>query len=300
MQQTMDRLTLPLEGTWPQYLNDDQLGPHAAAMEACYAAGQYVQDRAERTELITTFLQEHGLSALKHIGNNDDGRPEIIGISHVTRLTPGFHTDIFWAVRLPDGQGGFKVRLRPVCYNAHGAVLDGTVFLVVVNGAYLMLARQWRIPLGRYTTEVARGFADEADVQALLDSANKHGLQALQGRNFPWWKNAMRELGEELMTGTANVLTGVPMGRLPQDTGTNSAAPHFLLVSLELPEEVVRSPKMLRGSDEETEGTLIWSFEKVRQELVHGRLCDMHSIAAIAAFMKTMPRLGARPFPFFG
>jgi len=300
MQKTMERLMLPLEGTWPQYLSDDQLGPHAAAMEACYAAGRYVQDREERTTLINAFLKAHGLSALKHIGNNDDGRPEIIGISHVTRLTPGFHTDVFWAVRLPDGQGGFKVRLRPVRYNANGAVIDGTVFLVVVNGAYLMLARQWRIPLGDYTTEVARGFADEADVQALLDSANQQGLQALQGRNFPWWKNAMRELGEELMSASANVLTAMPMGRLPQDTGTSSAAPHFLLVSLELPKAVVRSPNRLRGSDEETERTLIWPFEKVREELVHGKLRDMHSIAAVAAFMKTMPRLGARPFPFFG
>lgn len=154
------------------------------------------RSRVEVLLEVNRVFAEEGLprwNELRHIGKHRKEEFEITGVRSVTRDVKRYYVIITFEVIRPDGTPGeYGVRFsRPAA----------AVFAVVNN--LVILVKQHRLPLGKWTTEVPRGWippesaADHcAAVRAVLSG----------------------EIGEE-WTASLTPFEPVLVGEMPDDTG---------------------------------------------------------------------------------
>jgi hypothetical protein len=241
-------------------------------------AAATAEDRTALIERINAGLRERGLKPIAKLGDRRKGEIEIVGIVDVHDHSRRFFTDVKFAVVFPNGSDGeFTVR-----FNANGAVSDGAVIVVLVNGKFAIV-KQWRLPLGRWMYEVPRGFGERIDKAKLAGA-----LGTLSIGDLPLGTLA-RELGEEVMAG-AEVASVTHLGNVAQDSGTHAVVPSYFLVQLRLPED--RLGDKLKGSDDEVAKVFLWDAARVRAEFGR-KLCDNHTIAALSLalnYIDSLPR----------
>lgn len=235
-------------------------------------------NREQRLETINAQLSSRGLKTLRKLGDHTKGEFEIVGIKDVHDHSARFFTDVKFDVLMPGGKNAeFTVR-----FNANGSVSDGAVIVALVNGRFA-IAKQWRLPLQRWTYEVPRGFGDKLD-QAHLQGA----LGTVKIADLPLGTLA-RELGEEVMKDAA-ISSVTHLGNIAENSGTHNVAPSYFLVQIQVPEDALS--QRLSGSEEGIKVEL-WDAAKVRSEFGL-KLCDSHTITALALalrYIETLPRI---------
>jgi hypothetical protein len=234
-------------------------------------------ERATRLKTINAALAERNLKPIPRLGDITKGETDIFSIVEIYDHSARFFTDVKFAVKFPNGaDGAFTVR-----FNANGAVSDGAVMVVVVNGMFAIV-KQWRLPLGQFTYELARGFGEN------LDKAHINGvLGTLKIGDLPLGTLA-RELSEEVMASA--VITSVThLGNIAENSGTNAVTPSYFLVQMTVDQDKLSA--RLKGS-EEGMAIRLWDAKTTRSELGR-KLCDNHSIAGVAlafAYIESLPR----------
>jgi hypothetical protein len=236
-----------------------------------------MESREQRLIRINDELQKRNLKTFRKLGDQTKGEFEINDIKEIYEHSKRFFTDVKFDVALPGGKSGeFTVR-----FNANGSVSDGAVIVAIVNGRFAIV-KQWRLPLQRWTYEIPRGFGDKADKAQIQGE-----LGTLKMSDLPLG-TLERELGEEVMK-DATISTVTHLGNIAENSGTHNVAPSYFLVQIQVPEENLA--KRLKGTEPEMKVEL-WDSAKVRSEL-GGKLCDSHSITAVALAMRyieTLPR----------
>lgn len=238
-----------------------------------------VENENDRKTLLSSInerLAERGLKPFPKLGDASKGEIEIIGLKGFEDRAARFFTDAVLAVRFPSGkEGEYTVR-----FNAHSAKSDGAVFAVLVNGKFAIV-KQWRVPLGRWTYEIPRGFSEK------LDNAQITGkLGTVSIGDLPLG-NVTRELGEEVMA-NATVMSMTHLGNVAQDTSFHSAAPAYFLVQILVPPDVLG--EKLRGSDDEVSRVLLWDTATIRAELGQ-KICDSHTITGLVLVFNHIDKL---------
>ncbi len=235
-----------------------------------------METRQETLAQINAALSALGLKTINKLGDYTQGEFEITGIKEIFTHSARFFTDVKFSAKLPPqgNAGEFTVR-----FNANGAVSDGAIIVALVNGKFAIV-KQWRLPLQRWTYEVARGFGDKAD-KARINGA----LGTLKLGDLPLG-TLTREFGEEVMTG-AEITSVTHLGNIAENSGTHAVTPSCYLVQIDAPD----LPEKLHGSEELK--VELWTPEKVKTE-IGKKLCDAHSLAAILLALRhieTLPRI---------
>lgn len=148
---------------------------------------------------VNAILKAEGLPVwadLKRIGKHREGEFEITGVSHVIRDLKQYYLIIVFNVIRPDGSAGqYGVRVTsriPAC-------------IVAIINDKLLLVKQHRLAVGRWMTELPRGWIDPEVAKAC-----QHGVaQAL----------LEREAGAEWV-GRLEGFDPVLLGSVWEDTGT--------------------------------------------------------------------------------
>lgn len=234
--------------------------------------------REQLLERINAELTERGLRSLPKLGDRTKGEIEIMGIAQIYDYNKRFFTDVHFDVLFPNGKpGAFTVR-----FNANGKTSDGAVIVTLVNGKFAIV-KQWRLPLGRWTYEVARGLGEKLDQAAI-----QGGIGTMKIGDLPLG-TLTRELTEEVMA-TAQVTSVTHLGNVAENSGTHNVAPSNFLVQLAV--DPVKLETKLVG-DEDNINVLLWDAERVKAELGK-KLCDAHTLSALfLAFrhIETLPRV---------
>jgi hypothetical protein len=230
--------------------------------------------RESLLEEINNELISRNLKSIGKLGDARKGEIEISGIEEVYEHSKRFFTDVKFKVKFPNGNSGaFTVR-----FNANGAVSDGAVLVVLINGKFAIV-RQWRLPLARWTYEIARGFGEN------LDKANANGsLAGLNLGDLPLG-TLSRELGEELMSG-ATLTSVTHLGTIAENSGTSAVTPSYFLVQLALDERKLADTFKI----EDGAAIRLWDIAQVRKELGR-KLCDSHSLTAVALALNYIDQL---------
>lgn len=225
-------------------------------------------ERELRLSGINAILEARNLKPLRKLGDSTKGEIELLSVTEVYDHSQRFFTDVKFAVRFPNGaDGAFTVR-----FNANGKVSDGAVMVVLINGKFAIV-KQWRVPLGQWTYEMARGFGDK------LDQANIAGvLGTIKLADLPLGTLA-RELGEEVMA-EAEITSITHLGNIAENSGTSAIAPSYFLVQLHVDEARLA----LKGSEEGI-SIKLWDARELRNQLGR-KLCDNHSITAAALALR--------------
>lgn len=238
-----------------------------------------IQETNERVALLLSInarLQERHLKPLPKLGDASKGEIEVVALKKFVDHAARFFTDGIFDVRFPNGAvGEYTVR-----FNANSAMSDGAVFAVLVNGKFAIV-KQWRVPLGRWTYEIPRGFSEK------LDKARITGkLGTVSIGDLPLG-SVTRELGEEVMA-SATVMSMTHLGNVAQDTSFHSAAPAYFLVQIVVPPGILETK--LRGSDDEISRVLLWDAATIRTELGQ-KLCDSHTITSLSLVFNHIDKL---------
>lgn len=215
----------------PLYTNK---GEHAALVERLNKDGdvqkRIIQDPTTRLSALNAVLQQHGLKLFEkpeQLGNwRQRGCLEVVGLLRIISDDPRYHFDVVAVVRLNDG----KLDLKPMRWNANSAVSDGSVFVIIIDGRYLAVTRQWRLQLGAWTQEVPRGYGEVEDVNHLVgETLGSNSFTKVRGL-----ATVMRELGEEIaQPGSLRVTSVTVLTRKFQNTGTDTAMPNRFLIMME-------------------------------------------------------------------
>ena len=226
-------------------------------------------ERTLRLSSINANLEARNLKPLRKLGDFTRGEIELLSIVEIYDHSQRFFTDVKFAVRFPNGSdGAFTVR-----FNANGKVSDGAVMVVLINGKFAIV-KQWRVPLGQWTYEMARGFGDK------LDQANIAGaLGTIKIADLPLGTLA-RELGEDVMA-EAEITSVTHLGNIAENSGTSAIAPSYFLVQLHVDEARLARVK---GSEEGL-SIKLWEPQELRNQLGR-KLCDNHSITAAALALR--------------
>jgi hypothetical protein len=247
------------------------------------AAVQATDERdGERAALLASVnvqLRERGLKPFAKLGDAAKGEFEITGLQGFVDHAKRFFTDAIFTVRFPNGKDG----VYTVRFNANSANSDGAVFVVLLNGKFVIV-KQWRLPLSRWTYEVPRGFSEKLDNAQIASRLGTLGIGDLP------LGAVVRELGEEVMA-DAKVTSITHLGNVAQDTSFHTAAPAYFLVQIATPKGVDEAS--LRGTDDEISRVLLWDAAKLQAEWGQ-KICDSHTITALSlAFnhIDKLPRL---------
>jgi hypothetical protein len=229
---------------------------------------------------INAVLAGRKLKAIPKLGLASANEIEITGIHAVYDHSERFFTDIQFDVLFPNGKPGlFTVR-----FNANGAISDGSVIALMVNGKFAVI-KQWRVPLGRWTTELPRGFTPQ--FHAAREAGN---INQLAVRDLPIGIVA-RELGEDLMAG-AKIVGFTELGTIAENSGTSAVSPTYDLIQL----EVDPAKLAARTTNHEDGGLLalrLWSPKTLRTEM-GGKLADNHSITGASLALAALDRQRSR------
>lgn len=224
------------------------------------------KERNALLERINAELKKRGLKTIPKLGDASKGEREIVGLEEIREQADRYFVDVRFRTRVEDGTTeSYLVR-----FNVNGAVSDGAVFVPVINGKFAIV-KQWRLPLGRWTYELPRGFCESNDLFRVLSAEGAVRLSDLPLGVLE------RELGKALVEG-AELTSVTHLGTIAQNTSTDSASPSYFLVQVEAPEAVL--PQRLKDADGVGQVKL-WEAATVRTEMGR-KLCDSHTITALA------------------
>lgn len=258
---------------------------------------------ADRTARLAAFSAELGGRNLKTFAEPNQlgdagkrGQLEIVGLYGLWSCDPRFHWDVVTIVQDENG----KYETRPMRWNANSKVADGGVCVVVIQWAgetYFLLTHQWRQQLGRYTVEVARGYAELEDLGAVLDAGGSLLDPRFEGMKGV--RTLLREAGQEL--GDPDVLLNglklrhyLPLPSIANNTGTDTAVPNFFQLVLEARDGADRRGRealeKLFHPREKEHRPILWTADRVRTQ-IGGLLCDNHTLAALLATAATSAQM---------
>ncbi len=228
-------------------------------------------DRDNRLAAINAELTARQLKTLRKLGDRTKGEIEALRIIEIFEHSKRFFTDVKFAVLLPNNnEGEFAVR-----FNANGDVSDGAAVVTIVNGKFAIV-KQWRLPLGQWTYEVPRGFADK------LDKATSQGsLDSLALADLPLGM-LTRELGDAIMS-QARILSVTHLGNIAENSGTSAVTPNYFLARIEVDEAMLQAK--LKGSNELK--VYFWTAEEVDDQ-IGSKIADNHSIVALSLATRKM------------
>lgn len=178
-----------------------------------------VNDESSRLRVlreVNETLRREGLPPWdnpRRIGMHRDGECEITGVARVVREFRDHYVVIVFDIIRPDGTTGeYAVRCsRPA-----------TILVPIVNDQ-VVFVKQHRLPIGKWTTELPRGWIR----QELAHDAEAMVRDLLR-----------REVGEEWVR-SLEIASVECVGEVPEDTGTDSLiVPIFLVIgrnAVELP-----------------------------------------------------------------
>jgi hypothetical protein len=218
---------------------------------------------------INQILAERNLKPISKLGDlNNPGETEITEIVEVFDHSQRFFTDIKFAVTFPNGATGqFTVR-----FNARGIISDGDVLSVLINGRFAIV-KQWRVPLGKWTYEIPRGFGEE------LGEAYQRGtLGLLKVGQLPLGILS-RELRDVLANGEITSVTH--LGCIDENTGTSNVSPNHWLIQIQVNEQQLESHIEHKGASAEGLKVYLWDAETLKKE-IGCKIRDNHSITAVA------------------
>lgn len=248
---------------------------HSLFVEKGHELEAMIKDPDERLAALNLWLSDRGLKPRESIGGND-GEQLILGIYHVDERTPRFHRTIYCAVCLKDG----RIIELPMRYNANGAVSDGAVFVVIIEHRgvqYLALVKEWRHSVGDWVTGLPRGFTEDEDVQY---SSGGSSLGSLEDLRVPGVRVLLREMSEEIGDdAVVGIRSVASLGKVFQNTGTDSAAPDIFLVSVVFPPEQ-DMPSLGRYDGEVDHKSRLVPIADV-PGMIGSTLCDMHTLTAL-------------------
>lgn len=235
-----------------------------------------MQNREQLLSGINAILAERKLRPLPKLGLASEGEIEITGINEIFDHSARFFTDVKFDVIFPNGTtGAFTIR-----FNANGAVSDGSVIALMLNGEFAIV-KQWRPALGRWTSELPRGFMPQ------FHAARTSGhLETLCAKDFLFGIVA-RELGADLMS-TAKINRWLPLGHIAENSGTHAVAPSYDLVQLSV-DPAKLAARMKSREDGGLVALLLWSRRTLIEQM--GRaLADSHSITGAALALAALDR----------
>lgn len=239
-----------------------------------------IENRTERLSDINRQLAERNLKSIAKLGDADKGEVEVLSILEFHDHSKRFFTDVKFAVRFPNGdEGAFTVR-----FNANGATADGAVLVVLVNGRFAIV-KQWRLPLGRWTYELPRGFAEKLSADKPTEL-----LGAFNVKDLPMLGTLSRELGEKLMA-DAEIKSVTHLGKIAENSGTHSVEPSFYLVQLQVDDTLL--DLRLQSTASPMLSLQLWTPDETRKQL-GARLADCHTITGVALalrYIETLPRM---------
>lgn len=231
-----------------------------------------------RLARINAALSSRQLKALPKLGDHREGEIELVDIIAVHDYAKRFFTDVQFSAIMPNGTSGeFTVR-----FNANGEVSDGAVIVTIINGKFAIV-KQWRVPLGRWTQEVPRGFNT-----TLVQAANATGADSapkLPGITELPLATIVRELTADVVN-SGRVVSVTNLGNIAENSGTHAVSPGFFLVQLEVDEE--KLGQRLKGTEELK--LQLWDADRVRQEFGR-RLSDLHTIGGLALAIRHIEQL---------
>lgn len=244
--------------------------------------------RDQLREEINGILAARKLRPFSRLGDASKGQSEITGINTrpdgslmIFDDNERFFTDITFKMKAPNGSE-FTYKLR---FNANSLESDGAVLPVVLNNRFFLI-KQWRTPLGEYTVETPRGFANEREKACLTGALGQVTLQDL-----PAAVRAIliRELDASLFANA--VITTCHLGDLAENSGTHAVRPSHYLIRGSLPEEHLQNAlTTIKGKPDSM--VKMWEPVTVFDEL-GGAIFDQHSISASTLALK---QLGAIAF----
>jgi hypothetical protein len=223
-------------------------------------------NRGKLIESINAQLKERGLKPIPKLGDSSEGEREIIALEEIRAGSERYFVDVRFRMRLPDG----SIDSYAIRFNVNGAVSDGAVFVPVINGKFAVV-KQWRVPLGRWTYELPRGFCESDNLFRVLSDSGAIRLSDLPLGVLE------RELGAALVEG-AQLTSVTHLGDIAQNSSTDTATPSYFLVQVQVPEASLT--QNLKNADGVGQ-VKIWDAATVRAELGK-KLSDSHSITALA------------------
>jgi len=230
-------------------------------------------DRGQRLKSINDQLTRRNLKKLKKLGDYRQGEFEIVDIIKFYDESKRFFTDVKFSVIMPGRiSGEFTVR-----FNANGLVSDGSVFVVMINGKFVIV-KQWRLPLQQWTYEVPSGFSVKID-QVRDDGS----MDQLTISDLPVAILA-RELGQEIMDQAT--ISVSHLGNIAENSGTHTSTPSNYLVQMQVPVELL--DRRLRDFHDEIK-LKFWDATRVVQEIGR-KLYDSHTITAVSLALAAIYR----------
>jgi hypothetical protein len=209
-----------------------------------------VRSRVEVLEEVNRVFAEEGLppwTELRRIGKHRKREFEITGVLSVVRDVKRYYVIITFSVIRPDGtRGEYGVRFsRPAA-----------AVVAVVNGL-IILVKQHRLPLGKWTIETPRGWIS---------------LEASTGSCAAVRTVLSGEIGEE-WTASLTPFEPILIGEMPDDTGYHAlVVPVYYLeakTALPLPKKCgVHQPRE-------------FSWEEVHRLEDTGVISDAHTLAVL-------------------
>jgi hypothetical protein len=173
-----------------------------------------VKTKISNPDGIIPAIEELGLTAPAALNPPDRDYPRVVELElDPARENRPFFLDVQLNVQWGEGQAPKPFIARS---NISG---DGAISLALVNGK-VVLVKQYRITLGRYTWEVPRGFSEkwESEKPTTKDTLPK-GLQT-----------ALREAEEEI--GGATTIIPTYLGRMAENSGTHMGSPAYWLLEM--------------------------------------------------------------------
>lgn len=235
-------------------------------------------ERETRLQEINQTLSARNLKPLAKLGDATKSEIEALRILEIHDHSAKFFTDVKFEVKFPNGAiGAYAIR-----FNANGIASDGNVMVVLVNGRFAVV-KQWRLPLGRWTYEMPRGFGEK------LDQAKASGQTPadVKVKDLPL-ATLVRELGDDIMSG-AQVTSITHLGDIAENSGTNAVEPSYFLVQIKVDEDKLKG-KLVGNED----GMVVklWDTATLEQE-IGNKLRDNHTLTAITLatkHLKSLPR----------
>jgi hypothetical protein len=214
---------------------------------------------------INAELTKHHLQRIERVvelGSVEKGESEIMALKGVMTYPHGLFADVRFDVAKPDDSGFCEHTIR---FHPQAIGQDGTGVVTLLNGSYLFV-KQWRLAIGRWTTECPRAF----------------GVRAAS------YEHILRMELEEIMASATTILRSVDLPSIYENTGTSRVKIQVKLVELRA------DPEALKNLTHRNRAFRLWTPRQVDDQLGEG-LCDAHSLAYLhlaEKYLRDHPGLG--------
>lgn len=213
---------------------------------------------------INQELDKRNLKKLNSLGDNKLGQGEITGIFSIHEEVNKYVTDVVFNKRFSDG----KLGKHRIIFNANGKINDGAVVFTLINNK-IVVVKQWRSSLGKYTYEIPRGFSEKL----VSDKKNIKNIFELP------IQSAIRELKEEVSS-KLEIDDIIEMGHSHEDSGMSSTCISYFLIKIRTKVKL----KDLFEKNNETQKAYLYSENEFENLIRNGTICDNHSITAFCFY----------------